>query len=44
MTATLTAAAPIFGLIGAILFLHERPTRRNIVGTIVAFVGVILVV
>lgn len=43
-TATLTAAAPIFGLLGAILFLHERPTRRNIVGTLVAFAGVILVV
>lgn len=43
-TATLNAAAPIFGLLGAVLFLHERPTRRNIVGTIIAFVGVILVV
>jgi transporter family protein len=43
-TATLNAAAPIFGLLGAVLFLHERPTRRNIVGTLVAFVGVVLVV
>lgn len=43
-TATLNAAAPIFGLLGAVLFLGERPTRRNVVGTIVAFVGVILVV
>lgn len=43
-TATLNAAAPIFGLLGAVLFLHERPTRRNIVGTLVAFLGVVLVV
>lgn len=43
-TATLNASAPIFGLLGAVLFLGERPTRRNIVGTLVAFVGVILVV
>ncbi len=43
-TATLNAAAPIFGLLGAVLFLGERPTRRNIVGTLIAFVGVVLVV
>lgn len=43
-TATLNAAAPIFGLLGAVLFLGERPTRRNIVGTLIAFVGVTLVV
>jgi len=43
-TATLNAAAPIFGLLGAVLFLGERPTRRNIVGTFVAFLGVTLVV
>jgi drug/metabolite transporter (DMT)-like permease len=43
-TATLNAAAPIFGLLGAVLFLHERPTRRSIVGTLVAFIGVTLVV
>lgn len=43
-TATLNAAAPIFGLLGAVVFLHERPTTRNVVGTLVAFVGVALVV
>jgi drug/metabolite transporter (DMT)-like permease len=43
-TATLNAAAPIFGLFGAVLFLRERPTRRSVVGTLVAFVGVTLVV
>lgn len=42
-TATLGASTPIFGLIGAVLFLRERPTRRNIVGTFVAFLGVALV-
>jgi len=43
-TATLNAAAPIFGLLGAVVFLGERPTRRNVVGTLVAFVGITLVV
>lgn len=43
-TATLNAIAPIFGLIGAVIFLHERPSTRNIVGTLIAFVGVVLVV
>ena len=43
-TATLNAAAPIFGLLGAVIFLGERPTTRNIVGTLIAFAGVTLVV
>jgi drug/metabolite transporter (DMT)-like permease len=43
-TATLNAAGPIFGLLGAIIFLSERPTRRSIVGTLIAFLGVVLVV
>ncbi len=43
-TATLNASAPIFGLIGALIFLGERPTRRNIVGTLIAFLGIALVV
>ena len=43
-TATLNAAGPIFGLLGAVTFLRERPTQRNIVGTLIAFLGVALVV
>lgn len=43
-TATLNAASPIFGLLGAVIFLGERPTMRNVVGTLVAFGGVTLVV
>jgi drug/metabolite transporter (DMT)-like permease len=43
-TATLNAAGPIFGLLGAVLFLRERPTRRSVVGTLVAFAGIVLVV
>lgn len=43
-TASLNAAAPRFGLIGAIIFLSERPTRRNIAGAIIAFIGITLVV
>lgn len=43
-TGTLNATSPIFGLLGAIVFLHERPTRQSIVGTIVAFLGIVLVV
>ncbi len=43
-TGTLNASSPIFGLLGAIVFLHERPTRRSIVGTFVAFLGIVLVV
>ena len=43
-TATLNAAGPIFGLLGAVLFLRERPTRRSIIGTLIAFLGVVLVV
>jgi DME family drug/metabolite transporter len=43
-TATLNASAPIFGLFGAVFFLGERPTTRNVVGTLIAFAGVALVV
>ncbi len=43
-TATLNASAPLFGMIGAIIFLNERPTRRNIIGAVVAFIGITLVV
>ncbi|MFN8516782.1 MAG: GRP family sugar transporter [Thermomicrobiales bacterium] len=43
-TATLNAASPIFGLLGAVLVLRERPTRRSVVGTVIAFVGIVLVV
>jgi drug/metabolite transporter (DMT)-like permease len=43
-TATLNAAAPIFGLLGAVAFLGERPTMRSIAGTLITFVGVALVV
>jgi transporter family protein len=43
-TATLNASAPLFGMIGAIIFLSERPTRRNIIGAVIAFVGITLVV
>ena len=42
-TATLNAAGPIFGLLGAVVFLRERPTQRNIAGTLIAFLGVALV-
>lgn len=43
-TATLNAAGPIFGLLGAVVFLRERPTLRSIAGTLVAFLGIVLVV
>lgn len=43
-TATLNASAPIFGLLGAVLILRERPANRNILGTIIAFAGIALVV
>lgn len=43
-TATLNAAGPIFGLFGAVIFLRERPTRRSVVGTLIAFAGIVLVV
>ena len=43
-TATLTAAASLFGLLGAVIFLGERPSPRNVVGTVVAFCGIVLVV
>jgi drug/metabolite transporter (DMT)-like permease len=43
-TATLNASAPIFGLIGAVILLGERPTSRNVIGTLVAFAGIALVV
>lgn len=43
-TAVLGAAAPIFGLIGSVLFLHERPGPRGIIGTLVTVAGIALVV
>jgi drug/metabolite transporter (DMT)-like permease len=43
-TATLNAAGPIFGLLGAVVFLRERPTCRSVAGTVVACLGIVLVV
>ncbi len=43
-TAVLGASAPIFGTIGAMLFLRERPGPRGILGTLISFAGIILVV
>jgi DME family drug/metabolite transporter len=43
-TAVLSSAAPIFGLIGSVIFLHERPSPRGIVGTLISVAGIVLVV
>jgi len=43
-TAIIGGASPIFGMIGAILFLHERPGRRGTAGALLAFAGIVLVV
>lgn len=43
-TAVLSSSAPVFGLLGAVIFLHERPGLRGVLGTLVAIVGIILVV
>lgn len=43
-TAVLGSAAPIFGLIGSVLFLGERPGPRGIVGTLLSVGGIALVV
>ncbi len=43
-TSIISGASPIFGMIGAIIFLHERPGRRGIAGALLAFAGIVLVV
>lgn len=43
-TAVLASAAPIFGLVGAVLFLHERPGGRSVAGTLLAVLGIAFVV
>src|SRR5690606_290677 len=43
-TAIISGASPIFGLIGAIIFLRERPGPRGIAGALLAFAGIVLVV
>lgn len=43
-TAVLGSAAPIFGLLGSVIFLHERPGPRGIVGTLLSVAGIVLVV
>jgi len=43
-TAVLGSAAPIFGLIGSVIFLRERPSPRGIVGTLLSVAGIVLVV
>lgn len=43
-TAVLGSAAPIFGLIGSVIFLRERPSPRGIVGTLLSVAGIALVV
>jgi DME family drug/metabolite transporter len=40
----LSAFSPVFGLVGAVLFLHERPGTRGLVGTLIAVGGIVLVV
>jgi drug/metabolite transporter (DMT)-like permease len=43
-TSILSAFSPVFGLVGAVLFLHERPGARGLVGTLIAISGIMLVV
>ncbi len=43
-TAVLGSAAPIFGLIGSIIFLRERPSPRGIGGALLSVVGIAFVV
>jgi drug/metabolite transporter (DMT)-like permease len=43
-TAIISGASPIFGLLGAIIFLRERPGTRGILGALLAFAGIVLVV
>lgn len=43
-TAILASFAPVFGLLGAVLFLHERPGSRGLIGTVIAVAGIVLVV
>lgn len=43
-TAILASSAPVFGLLGAVIFLGERPGARGVAGTLVAIAGIVLVV
>ena len=43
-TAVLGSASPIFGLIGSVIFLRERPGPRGIIGTLITVGGIALVV
>lgn len=43
-TSVLGAASPIFGLLASIIFLGERPGPRGVIGTLVSFVGIVLIV
>lgn len=43
-TAILASSAPVFGLLGAAIFLRERPGSRAILGTLIAIAGIAFVV
>jgi drug/metabolite transporter (DMT)-like permease len=43
-TAIIGGSSPIFGMVGAILFLRERPGPRGIGGALLAFAGIVMVV
>ncbi|MBN1135884.1 MAG: DMT family transporter [Anaerolineae bacterium] len=42
-TAVLTSTAPLMAIPLAVLWLHERPSRRTLIGTLLATTGIILV-
>ncbi len=40
----ITSSTPLFLIAGAILFLHEKPKRKVVLGTCISFIGVLIIV
>jgi drug/metabolite transporter (DMT)-like permease len=40
----ISATTPIFLIIGAIIFLHEKPKKKVLIGTLVSLIGVMIII
>lgn len=40
----ITSMTPLFLIIGGVLFLHEKPKRKVLIGTLVSLIGVLIIV
>ncbi len=40
----ITSSTPLFLIFGAIFFLHEKPKKKVLIGTLISFIGVLIII